>query len=132
MAQITVLKANVVRTVASFRVLSPTILRQMHRDLELWRSSLPAYMRLETLVHTPEISPDQRRVTFYMHLFYMSALILKTRAVLATQRDIAACTWDPEAKAAIFEGIHAARNSARLLGLILEEKAVVKNCWLTM
>ncbi|KAL5590030.1 hypothetical protein FOVSG1_011897 [Fusarium oxysporum f. sp. vasinfectum] len=132
MAQITVLKANIVRTVASFRVLSPTILRQMHDDLELWRSSLPAYMRLETLVYTPEISPDQRRVTFYMHLFYMSALILKTRAVLATQRDIAACTWDPEAKAAICEGIHAARNSARLLGLILEEKAVVKNCWLTM
>ncbi|ENH62880.1 hypothetical protein FOC1_g10006346 [Fusarium oxysporum f. sp. cubense race 1] len=132
MAQITVLKANVVRTVASFRVLSPTILRQMHGDLELWRSSLPAYMRLKTLIHTPEISPDQRRVTFYMHLFYMSALILKTRAVLATQRDIAACTWDPEAKAAIFEGIHAARNSARLLGLIHEEKAVVKNCWLTI
>ncbi|EXK24655.1 hypothetical protein FOXG_11952 [Fusarium oxysporum f. sp. lycopersici 4287] len=132
MAQITVLKANIVRTVASFRVLSPTILRQMHDDLGLWRSSLPAYMHLETLVHTPEISPDQRRVTFYMHLFYMSALILKTRAVLATQRDIAACTWDPEVKAAIFEGIHAARNSARLLGLILEEKAVVKNCWLTM
>ncbi|KAG5755015.1 hypothetical protein H9Q70_002340 [Fusarium xylarioides] len=132
MAQITVLKANVVRTVASFRVLSPTILRQMHDDLELWRSSLPAYMHLESLVHTPEISPDQRRVTFYMHLFYMSALILKTRAVLATQRDIAACTWDPEAKAAIFDGIHAARSSARLLGLILEEKAVVKNCWLTM
>ncbi|EMT74394.1 hypothetical protein FOC4_g10002506 [Fusarium odoratissimum] len=132
MAQITVLKANIVRTVASFRVLSPTILRQMHDDLELWRSSLPAYMHLETLVYTPEISPDQRRVTFYMHLFYMSALILKTRAVLATQRDIAACTWDPEAKAAICEGIHAARNSARLLGLILEEKAVVKNCWLTI
>uniref|UniRef100_A0A0D2Y6P2 Zn(2)-C6 fungal-type domain-containing protein n=1 Tax=Fusarium oxysporum (strain Fo5176) TaxID=660025 RepID=A0A0D2Y6P2_FUSOF len=132
MAQITVLKANIVRTVASFRVLSPTILRQMHDDLGLWRSSLPAYMHLETLVHTPEISPDQRRVTFYMHLFYMSALILKTRAVLATQRDIAACTWDPEVKAAIFEGIHAARNSARLLGLILEEKAVVKNCWLTI
>ncbi|KAF5975136.1 nitrate assimilation regulatory nirA [Fusarium coicis] len=132
MAQITVLKANVLRTVASFRVLSPAILRQMHEDLELWRTNLPAYMRLETLVHTPEISPDQRRVTFYMHLFYMSALILKTRALLATQKDIAACTWDPEATAAIFEGIHAARNSARLLGLIHEEKAVVKNCWLTI
>ncbi|KAF5635765.1 nitrate assimilation regulatory nirA [Fusarium sp. NRRL 52700] len=132
MAQITVIKANVVRIVASFRFLSPTILRQMHQDLDLWRSSLPSYMHLESLVHRPEISPDQRRVTFYMHLFYMSALILKTRAVLATQKDIAACTWEPEAKAAILEGIHAARSSARLLGLILEEKSVVKNCWLTM
>ncbi|KAF4500027.1 nitrate assimilation regulatory nirA [Fusarium agapanthi] len=132
MSQITVLKANIVRTVASFKVLSSTILRQMHDDLDQWRSSLPAYMHLETLVHTPEISPDQRRVTFYMHLFYMSALILKTRAVLATQKDIAACTWDLEAKAAILQGIQAARSSARLLGLILEEKAVVKNCWLTM
>ncbi|KAF5248239.1 hypothetical protein FANTH_6032 [Fusarium anthophilum] len=132
MAQITVLKANIVRTVASFRVLSSTILRQMHDDLDQWRSSLPAYMHLETLIHTPAISPDQRRVTFYMHLFYMSALILKIRAVLATQKDIAACTWGLEAKAAILQGIQAARNSARLLGLILEEKAVVKKCWLTM
>ncbi|KAF5551380.1 nitrate assimilation regulatory nirA [Fusarium mexicanum] len=132
MAQITVLKANIVRTVASFRVLSSTILRQMHDDLDQWRSSLPAYMHLETLIYTPEISPDQRRVTFYMHLFYMSALILKTRAVLATQKDITACTWGLEAKAAILQGIQAARSSARLLGLIFEEKAVVKNCWLTM
>jgi hypothetical protein len=67
-----------------------------------------------------------------MHLFYMSALILKTRALLAAQKDIASCDWDPEATAAIFEGIRAARDSARLLGLIHEEKAVVKNCWLTM
>jgi hypothetical protein len=132
MAQITVLKANILRTVASFRVLSPAILRQMHEDLELWRCSLPVYMRLETLVHTPEISPDQRRVTFYIHLFYMSALILKTRALLATEKDISSCNWGPEAITAIFEGIHAVRNSARLLQLIYEEKAVVKNCWLTM
>lgn len=132
MAQITVLKANIVRTVASFRVLSPTILRQMHQDLESWQSSLPAYMHLEALVHAPEVSPDQRRVTFYMHLFYMSAFILKARAVLATQKDISTCSGDPEAKAAIFEGIQAARNSVSLLGLIHEEKAVVKNCWLTM
>ncbi|KAI1033936.1 hypothetical protein LB503_010960 [Fusarium chuoi] len=132
MAQITILKANVLRTVACFRVLSPAILRQMHQDLDIWRSSLPPYLRLETLMHTPQISPDQRRVTFYMHLFYMSAFILKARALLATQKDIAACTWDAEATAAVFEGVHAARNSARLLGLIHEEKAVVKNCWLTI
>ncbi|KAF4421797.1 nitrate assimilation regulatory nirA [Fusarium acutatum] len=132
MAQITILKANVLRTVACFRVLSPAILRQMHDDLKLWQCSLPPYMRLEMLVHTPQISPDQRRVAFYMHLFYMSALILKTRALLAAQKDIAACTWGPEATAAIFEGVRAARNSARLLGLIHKEKAVVKNCWLIM
>ncbi|RBA18273.1 hypothetical protein FPRO05_10568 [Fusarium proliferatum] len=132
MAQITILKANVLRTVACFRVLSPAILRQMHQDLDIWRSSLPPCLRLETLMHTPQISPDQRRVTFYMHLFYMSAFILKARALVATQEDIAVYIWDPEAMAAVFEGVHAARNSARLLGLIHEEKAVVKNCWLTI
>ncbi|CVL03486.1 related to nitrate assimilation regulatory protein nirA [Fusarium mangiferae] len=132
MAQITILKASVLRTVACFRVLSPAILRQMHQDLDIWRSSLPPCLRLETLMHTPQISPDQRRVTFYMHLFYMSAFILKARALLATQKDIASCTCGPEATAAVLEGVHAARNSARLLGLIHEEKAVVKNCWLTI
>jgi hypothetical protein len=132
MAQITVLKANILRTVACFRVLSSAVLRQMRDDLEAWRSSLPVYMRLEALVQSPEISPDQRRVTFYMHLFYMSALILKTRALLATQWEISSCSRDSEAASVILEGIHAARSSARLLGLIYDEKTVVKNCWLTM
>jgi hypothetical protein len=132
MAQITVLKANILRTVACFRVLSSTVLRQIRDDLEAWRSSLPIYMRLEALVQSSEILPDQRRVTFYMHLFYMSALILKTRALLVTQGEISPCSRDSEAASAILEGIHAARSSARLLGLIYDEKAVVKNCWLTM
>ncbi|EGU82785.1 hypothetical protein FOXB_06706 [Fusarium oxysporum f. sp. conglutinans Fo5176] len=129
---ITVLKANILRTVACFRVLSSAVLRQMRDDLEAWRSSLPVYMRLEALVQSPEISPDQRRVTFYMHLFYMSALILKTRALLATQWEISSCSRDSEAASVILEGIHAARSSARLLGLIYDEKTVVKNCWLTI
>jgi hypothetical protein len=132
MTHITVLKANILRTVACFSVLSSAILRQMHNDLELWRLNLPAYMRLEALVQSPKISPDQRRVTFYMHLFYMSALILKARAVLATQGEIVTCSRDSEAASAILQGVHAARSSARLLGLIHDEKSVVKNCWLTM
>ncbi|KAM0201926.1 hypothetical protein ACHAQI_011127 [Fusarium lateritium] len=132
MAQITVIKANVLQTVASFRVLTPAILKQMQKDLELWQSGLPAYMRLETLIQSPEIDPDQRRVTFYIHLFYMSALILKARALLATRGEPVSCLKDPQSTFAIVQGVQAARDSARLLGLILDENAVVKNCWLTI
>lgn len=131
MAQITVIKANVLQTVASFRILSPALLKQMQKDLELWRSGLPSYMRLDTLVQSPEMEPDQRRVTFYMHLFYMSALILKARALLATQGELVS-SRNSQSTVAIVEGVQAARDSARLLGLILDEKAVVKNCWLTI
>ena len=101
MAQITVLKANILRTAACFKVLSSAVQRQIQNDLELWRSSLPVYMRLEALVQSPTISPDQRRVTFYMHLFYMSALILKARALLATQGEIVTCSRDSEAASVI-------------------------------
>ncbi|KAH7250963.1 hypothetical protein BKA59DRAFT_471466 [Fusarium tricinctum] len=132
MAQITLIKANVLQTVTSFRVLSPAILKQMQKDLELWLSDLPAYMRLETLVQSSEIEPDQRRVTFYMHLFYMSALILKARALLATQGEPLSSLGASQAAFAIVEGVRAARDSARLLGLIHDERAVVKNCWLTI
>jgi hypothetical protein len=132
MAQITIIKANVLQTVASFRILSPAILMQMQKDLELWRSGLPTYLSLETLVQSSEIEPDQRRVTFYMHLFYMSALILKARALLATQGELVSSLGDSQAAITIVEGVRAARDSARLLGLIHDEKAVVKNCWLTM
>lgn len=133
MARITVIKANILRTVACFRVLSPATLRRMQEDLDSWRSNLPPYMRLEALVKPAEVTPDQRRVIFYMHLFYMSALILKARALLSNQRVAASLsTYHPEVNAAIVDGLHAARNSARLLRTIYIENAVVKNCWLTM
>ncbi|KAF5678703.1 NirA-like nitrate assimilation regulatory protein [Fusarium heterosporum] len=131
MAQITVLKANILRTVASFRTLSPVILGQMHSDLERWRTSLPYCLRLETLMESSSISPEQRRVAFYMHLFYMSALILKARALLASPEQ-AAPNEDSQSRFTILEGVRAARSSVRLLGLFLDEKAVVKNCWLTI
>ncbi|KAG5655526.1 hypothetical protein KAF25_003863 [Fusarium avenaceum] len=132
MAQITVIKANILQTVASFRILSPAIVKQMQKDLELWRSGLPIYMRLDTFFQSPEIDPDQRRVTFYMHLFYMSAIMLKARALLATQGELVSCSTNLQSTFAIVEGVQAARASARLLELILDEQAVVKNCWLTI
>ncbi|KIL87210.1 hypothetical protein FAVG1_09766 [Fusarium avenaceum] len=132
MAQITVIKANILQTVASFRILSPAIVKQMQKDLELWRSGLPIYMRLDTFFQSPEIDPDQRRVTFYMHLFYMSAIMLKARALLATQGELVSSSTNLQSTFAIVEGVQAARASARLLGLILDEQAVVKNCWLTI
>ncbi|KAM0350990.1 hypothetical protein ACHAPU_002768 [Fusarium lateritium] len=132
MAQITVLKANVLQTVASFRVLSPVTLRQMHSDLELWLSSLPFCLRLETLMKSSVVTPEQRRVAFYMHLFYMSGLLLKTRALLAIHGQTISSLEDSQSTFTITEGIRAARSSARLLGLIFDEQAVVKNCWLTI
>ena len=135
MAKITVLKANVLRTIACFRTLSPAILQQMCDDLERWRLQLPGYMELGKLVSSPTISQDQRRVTFYMYLFYMSAIMLKARAVLARETSLTINRATPataEERRAILDGISASRNSARLLGLIYDEGGVVKNCWLTM
>jgi hypothetical protein len=64
-----------------------------------------------------------------MHLFYMSALMLKARTVLAKQE----AQYDGvEVCSAIASGIDAARYSARILGLLRAEHIVVKNCWLTM
>lgn len=135
MAKITVMKANILRAVSCFRNLSPAILQQMSDDLERWRSHLPDYIQLENLVSSPTISQDQRRVTFYMYLFYMSAIMLKARAVLAREANVAANLTTPasvEERRAISDGISAARNSRRLLGLIYDEGGVIKNCWLTM
>lgn len=132
MASITILKANILRTATSFRDLSAPVLSQMKRDLELWHTNLPIYMHLTALVHDPSVSGDQRRVTFYMHLFYLSAIMLKARAVLTKGVDGENVRGDTVKQTAILDGVHAARSSARLLSLILGEGAVVKNCWLIM
>jgi hypothetical protein len=132
LAKITLLKASILRAAACFRTLPPAVLTQLCTDLESWRLNLPDFMRLEALVISSDISPDRRRLIFYMHLFYMSAIMLKARAVLARQGVVASYFMIPERRAAVSEGIYAARNSARLLGLIYDENAVVKNCWVTM
>jgi hypothetical protein len=132
MAKITVLKADILRTAATFKVLSASTLVRMKEDLQRWLDGLPKYMRLETLVQNPEISPDQRRVTFYMHLFYLSAIMLKARAVLADHQLHGQTFEDEELRLAVADGLDAARNASRLLGIIYDEKSIVKTCWLTM
>jgi hypothetical protein len=131
MARITVLKANILRTVACFNTLTPMTLTRMSNDLERWYSNLPGYMRLQSLVKHPEITPEQRRVTLYIHLFYFSAILLKARAVLAN-KDLPTYLEKPEVHAAIVDGVGAARTSGRILTLIYKEKGIIKNCWLTM
>jgi hypothetical protein len=132
MARITILKADILRTAVNFRTLSASILNAMKADLQQWYTGLPAYMHLDALIENPELPTDQRRVTFYMHLFYLSAIMLKARAVLP-QQDLKENYYnDPELRAAVLDGMQAARSSGRLLGLIFDENAVIENCWLLM
>ena len=132
MTMITILKANILRTVACFESLTPTTLTEMRNDIQQWYDGLPGYMSLDSLTRNPSISPDQRRVTFYMHLFHMSAIMLKARAVLADEAAAEDYFETPEVRLAVAEGVEASRSSGRLLRLLYDEKAVVKNCWLTM
>jgi hypothetical protein len=129
MTKITVIKANLLRTVDSFADVTPATIRAVHHDLGQWQQQLPTWMRLVSL-GLPNSPMDIKRVIYLVHLFYLSANILVARLahqqkVVLTHPEENVELWD-----AVCDGVTAARTAARILHLQLIEGAIFKRCWL--
>ncbi|KAI9709462.1 MAG: hypothetical protein M1820_003222 [Bogoriella megaspora] len=130
MARVTLTKAKMLRMLISQRTSKPQTLRELDDDLTQWHSNLPDFMRLQNLTDQSQVTEDHRRILFYMHLFYLSAILLKARGVLANEV-ISSAPYDSfEGRRAIENGLNAAGSLARLLNLLLDQRSIFKKCWL--
>ncbi|KAL8825677.1 MAG: hypothetical protein Q9191_004266 [Dirinaria sp. TL-2023a] len=138
MTFVTILKAGMLRAL-SFRALSLPLLRSFRAQLLSWHADLPPFMRLENVNADNVFTEDQRRVLFFMHIFYLSAILLKARIVRSTQLETVhspspemrkAVSNSEEACKAIKDGLDASRSIARLMGILMSRDGVFKKCWL--
>lgn len=130
------IEANLLRTIRSFRELSPVLLSSTREDLAQWYQRLPDWMHLSALLDPIGDSMIMRRTVYLVHLFYLSASMLLARLAHGAQQSV---NIDPgavlprydmeEVRVAAGDGVEAARTAGRILQLQMDEKAIFQRCW---
>lgn len=134
MAKIAALKAKMLRAITSDKAPSPAVISTIQSDLHNWHDQLPKVMRLANLV-SMGIETQHRHKIFFVHLLYLGALMLLQRCIMShwitEDGDFEAIPNLPrEILDCIRDGHSAAKQSARILGLLRQEGGVVKRCWI--
>jgi len=142
MTKISLLKSKILRTHLASERFTVNSLESTLNVLQEWHENLPPEMYLSNLAR--QDLPDQdRRAIFYAHLLYLGAMILIYRRIAsqiyqtarlgtAGSRKVADEKQEKALLAHAEKAILAAKYSARILGLLLAERAIMKRCWLIM
>ncbi|KAF9636285.1 hypothetical protein BFW01_g7180 [Lasiodiplodia theobromae] len=132
--KISILKAKILATAEQPYLHRKTIDR-LRADLQSWYRTLPPEWNLSQNL-TNINDPYLRMTTSFLHLLHLGAIMLLHRRVISCYLELRkedphrALEMIGEATEAVDEGITAARLSARLLALIMEEGGVTRHCWL--
>ena len=105
--------------------------------LSKFHAQLPEWMTAAKLLggDDGELMSMFRPVIYYVHLFYLSAMMLLSRRLIIAYIPldvVGAVDLPPEARRAIEEGYQAAQMNASVMNLMLQEGKVVQVCWLCM
>lgn len=137
MTKISLLKAGILRT-RLVKELTSSGIDGIVKELQEWHGRLPAEMQLATLGDF-DIPPLVRWSIYHVHLLYLGAIMLVYRRVAAqsfqayTLGNGAALDKHNTALIGLVElGVNAARDSARILGLLHADKGIFKRCWLVI
>ncbi|CRK11388.1 hypothetical protein BN1708_010135 [Verticillium longisporum] len=138
MTKISLLNADILRMHLSSKELTSQAMDSIHKDLQDWHNQLPSQMRLANLCRE-DLPVEVRRSMLGTHLLYLGTTMLLYRRIASQfvwtfgidpEYDI---LWKPFENTFLNhtdQGVTAARHSARILGLLREEKAIFKRCWL--
>ncbi|KAI9166566.1 Peroxisome proliferation transcriptional regulator [Paramyrothecium foliicola] len=122
----TMIKAAIIRKMGDNCMADDSTIETFRNALRTFHHELPLTVTIDTLFDVQR--PDALRPSiFYLHLFYLSAMQLLHRRIMANQLE---CTNSEPAKEAVREGLLAAKMTARLLALMRLEGAVVQLCWM--
>lgn len=136
MTKISLLKAGILRTHLANKQLTSYGMNGIIKELQEWHERLPDQMQLAKLGDF-DIAPGIRWSIYHVHLLYLGAYMLVYRRIAAQYvrefRDGNAISHkDPKAVSLVDHGVTAARDSARILGLLHHDKGIFRRCWLVM
>jgi hypothetical protein len=124
------IEGNLLRTIDSFKDISPALFSSTRIDLARWSEQLPQWMCLSALVEANESTTEKRGIVFLVHLFYLSANMLIAR-LAHEQRHAPVPRYDiEEVRIAASDGVIAARTASRILQLQLHEGIILRRYWL--
>ncbi|KAH7048428.1 hypothetical protein B0J12DRAFT_114622 [Macrophomina phaseolina] len=132
--KISIIKAKILRTTANPN-LSQNTIDSIRADLQSWYNALPVKLRLSENLHRDK-DPQTRITVSYLHVLHLGTIMLLHRRIvscyvhLSTGDSDCARIMIQEATQAVDEGVHAARLSARLLALLLDDGGITRHCWI--
>jgi len=136
MTKISLLKAGILKTHLAKKELTSSSMKGIMKELQEWHERLPDQMQLNKLGDF-NLAPGIRWSIYHIHLLNLGAYMLVYRRIAAQYvrefRDGNAITHkDPTAVSFIDQGVTAARDSARILGLLHHDKGIFRRCWLVI
>lgn len=138
MTKLTLLKAGILRNHLAVEELTTLGLDGVIRELQDWHGQLPDTMQLSSLFRY-DWPPLVRWSIYYLHLLYHGAFMLVYRRIAAhcvrlqrTGVGLAAASQDATMLNLVERGITSARDTARIVSLLLGDQGVFRRCWIVM
>lgn len=135
--KVSIIKAALLHRLPTEAPIPETTTLEFRAQLSRFHARLPDWMTTAKLLHGDEgeLMATFRPVIFYVHLFYLSAMMLLSRRLIIAYipvDTVGRVGLPPEAQRAIEEGYQAAHMNASVMNLMLHEGKVVQVCWLCM
>jgi hypothetical protein len=135
--KVSIIKAALLRRMPADSPVPEAITLDFRTQLSKFHADLPPWMGIASLVSGDdgELMTQFRPVIFYVHLFYLSAMMLLARRLVIAYipvDTVGRAHLPPEAQRAVEEGYQAAQTNASVMNLMLQEGKVVQVCWLCM
>ncbi|KAH6626618.1 hypothetical protein B0J18DRAFT_144583 [Chaetomium sp. MPI-SDFR-AT-0129] len=138
MTKLTLLEAGILRNHLAVEELTTLGLDGVIRELQDWHGQLPDTMQLSSLFRY-DWPPLVRWSIYYLHLLYHGAFMLVYRRIAAhcvrlqrTGVGLAAASKEPTMLSLVEQGITSARDTARIVSLLLEDQGVFRRCWIVI
>jgi hypothetical protein len=138
MTKIVLLNAGILRNHLVFRELTTLGMDGIIKELQEWHVQLPPELQLRRL-HRDDWPPMVRWSIYHLHILYHGAFILVYRRAAAecvrlrrADGDTPWAGFDTSLLGLVKQGISSARDTARILRLLLAEQGVFKRCWIVM
>ncbi|KAM0418777.1 hypothetical protein ACHAPT_012287 [Fusarium lateritium] len=138
MTKISLLNADILRMHLSSEEMTSQAMDSINKDLQDWHDLLPSQLHLPNLCRQ-DLPVEARRSILAAHLLYLGTRMLLYRRI-ASQfvwpsaadhgRNVVGESYEDKFLSYADEAITAARQSARILGLLQAEKGIFKRCWL--
>lgn len=137
--KIVILQVNMLRDNFALKDLSSRTIERMLHDLEDWYGKLPKEMHIAVLSQD-NLEQNTRRSIYYVHLLYLGTINLLYRRIASHFLKLQLQKIEPElwghassiVRRPLTEGYVAAKQAARILGLLLNEKSILSRCWIVM
>ncbi|AEO56594.1 hypothetical protein MYCTH_2057132 [Thermothelomyces thermophilus ATCC 42464] len=141
MTKIVLLKAGILRNHLAVPELTALGMDGIIRELQEWHEQLPEPMKLRSLYYyRADWPPPVRWSIYHLHLLYHGAFMLVYRRIAAhcvrlrrTGRDLASsAAREPNLVSLVEQGVTSARDTARIVSLLLGEQGVFRRCWIVI